>query len=823
MQRAASGLLHDLRSGLRLLYNDLYLAAVAVLTLGLAIAVNTTVFSWVDSVLLRPIPGAAAADRLVALEKVSSSGEMQAACAYPDFRDFQKGADLLSGLAAWHLAAFTIGTDQNAQRVYGQIVSANFFALLGVKPVAGRAFTPDEDRDSQAAYPYAVISHRLWRSRFHEDRGVLGKVERVNGHPVTIVGVAPPEFRGTVTGLALDLWVHLSMIHEAGGVGSWPVNNRNAKPLALLGRLGPGVTAEQAAAQVRALAYRMAAAYPATHAGTSATVVPLWRSHAGVQAMLRSPLRILLAFSGVVLLIACANVANLLLARSVSRRKEFGMRLALGAARWRLLRQVLIESAMLAVPGVAAGLLLTLWLGRVLALLLPPTDLPLAGFVDAEINGRMLAFASAACAFAALLSGITPALYSSRADVAGALLDRSRGTTAGGRAHRARGWLVVAEVALASVALIGAGLFARSFQKVSHIPLGFDPGQVQVARLFLASAGYSAGQERQFCRTLRLRLEGEHGVEAASYGIEIPLAQAGDETVQIEGYLARPGESMVIPRNNVGPDFFRLLRIPLVAGREFTDRDDEKAPPVVIVNEAFVRRFFPGADPIGRKLRIALGARLFTIVGVVKDTRYASPVEEPRPYFYAPFQQMFASGHENYFFIRTRGNPADALSALRRAIGGLDPTAGLYEVQPLTEDIRGALYAHYIAAALMSALGLLAMLLAAVGLYSLMAYAVSERRQEIGIRMALGASPSNVVGAVLRRAMALVAAGLLVGGAAALGVARMARSMLVGIGAADPPAFAGAAVLLALVGLVAGYIPARRATRVAPMSALRSE
>lgn len=821
MQLAPTGLAQDLRSGFRSIRNDPSASLLAIFTLALGIAVNTNVFSWVDRILLQPVPGAVDAGRLVVLEEVPTSGQTISA-AYPDFRDFQKGANLLSGLAAWHLSDFTIGQGQDAQRVRGQIVSANFFSVLGIRPAAGRLFLPSEDRDEEAAYPNAVISDNLWRARFQRDPRAVGAAIRVNGRPVTIVGVAPPEFAGTLTGHSLDLWVHLGMLHVMGGCGSWPIDDRNAKPLALFGRLRPGVTVEQADSQIKSIAGRIAAEHPATHSGTTAVILPIWRANAGAQALLRAPLGILTAFSALVLVIACANVANLLLARAVSRRREFGMRRALGAGRWRLLRQVFVESAILTIPAVAVGLLLTLWLGTALASLMPANDVEWRRFLDAGINARMLAFASAVCAVTAFLSGLAPALYSSRTDVAAEIAGGSRSTDSA-RPHRARNLLVVAEVALASVALIGAGLFLRSFQQVSNLQLGLDPDDLQLASFQLSTAGYSAEREIQFTRTLRQRLADHPGVESVSYGIEIPLAQEGDETLEIEGYLPSPGESLVIPRNNVGPDYFRTLRIPLLAGREFTGRDAPGAPSVVVINQSFANRFFPGLDPLGRRVRIAQSKRWSTIVGLAADSKYRDPAEDPRPYFYAPFQQQFASGHGNHLYFRTRGNPAAALQALRQAVAGLDSATGLYAVRPFADHLRGVLYAHYIAAALMSALGVLAMLLAAGGLYSVMAYAVSERRQEIGIRMALGARPAAVLRMVLRQALTLAFAGLLLGAASTLAASRLLAGMLVGITPADPRTYLGAAILLAAVALLAGYLPARRATRVSPITALRTQ
>ena len=790
-------------------------------TLGLGIAVNTTVFSWVDGVLLRPIPGATEPGQLAVLEEVPTNGQTEA-CAYPDYRDFQKQVDLFSGLAAWHFQTFMVGEGAGARRVYGQVVSANFFAVLGVKPVAGRVFTYNEDRDEQAAYPLAVISQRLWKAQFGGDQKVLGSVVRVNGHPLTIVGVAGPEFAGSIPGLALDVWVHLSMIHEMGGVGNWPVRNRNAKPLVLIGRLRPGVTAAEASAQAETVARRIAAMYPDTHEGTSAKVVPVWESRAGAQSMLRDPLRILMAVSCLVLLIACANVANLLLARAVARRREYAVRLAIGAGPMRVVREVMAGSVVLALPGLAAGLVIAMWMAQTLVRLMPPSDLPLDRLASTELNGHILLFASAVAVACSLLAGLVPALHVSRTDINVSLQDRGRGTTAGKHSLRARDMLVMLQVALATMGVVGAGLCARSFRKVSAVDPGFDPAGVQKADLYLASAGYSAEQERLFCRRLKQKLVGMPGLEAASYGIETPLMQGGDEAVEVEGYTPGRGESMVIARNDVGPDYFRVMRIPLLDGRDFTERDDMQAPPVAIVNEAFVQRYFGGADPIGRKMRIALG-RWATIVGVAKNSKYAGLLEQPRPYYYAPFQQYFWSGHNNYFFVRSSGNPADAAKQLRRAIAEMEPTAGIAHVQPLQASVDAALYAKSIAARLMTALGMLSLLLAAVGLYSVLSYAVNERIPEIGIRVAMGAAPGKAAGMVMGHVAGIAGPGMALGAALGVGAAGLARGMLAGVSPSDPVALGGAVILLSVVAAVAGLAPALRATRVSPAEALRSQ
>jgi len=818
---AMSGLAGDLKAGLRVPRQNPGMALIVMGTLGLGIAVNTTVFSWVDSVLLRPIPGAAQPGQLAVLEETPTTGQTQA-CAYPDFRDFQKQADLFSGLAAWHLLPFMVGQDAGARRVYGQVVSANFFAVLGVKPVAGRVFAYTEDRDEQAGYPLAVISYRLWKVQFGGDRKVLGTAIRVNGHPLTIVGVAPPDFVGSVPGLTLDMWVHLSMIHAMGGVYGWPAGNRNAKPLLLIGRLKPGVTTAEASAQAKTIARRIAALYPDTHQGTSARVVPVWESRAGAQSVLRDPLRILLVVSCLVLLIACANVANLLLARAVARQREYAVRLAIGAGPMRVVREVMAGSMALALPGLAAGLIIAMWMGQALTRLMPPGDLPLDRLANVDLNGHILLFASALALLCSLLAGLAPALQASRTDISMSLHDRGRGSTAGKRSLRVRDLLVVFEVALATMAVVGAGLFERSFRNVSAVDLGFDPHGVQKAELYLASAGYNATQEKLFCRRLKQNLAGMPGIEAASYAIETPLLQGGDEAVEVEGYTPPRGESMVIPRNNIGPDYFRVMRIPLVAGRDFTERDHEQGTPVAIVNQEFARRYFGAADPLGHRMRIAQGPWA-TIVGVAKNSKYSNPLEKPRPYYYAPFQQYFGSGHNNNFFVRSTLNSEAAARQLRRAIAELDPTAGIALVQPLQVSVDEALYAQSVAARLMTALGVLSLLLAALGLYSLLSYAVSERTQEIGIRMALGAAPWKAARMVMRQVAGITGPGLALGAVFGVGAAGLAQRMLAGVSPADPVALGGAVVVLSLVATAAGLAPALRATRVSPSEALRNE
>jgi predicted permease len=802
--------------------------AAAVITLGLGIAANATVFGWIDTVLLRPIPGVIASQELVALEAIGPNGERLSTFQHPDFRDFQRGLTQASGVTASHFRFFTVGPADQARRVMGQVVAANFFAVLGVKPYLGRMFSVEEDRDEQGAYPIAVISHRLWRSYFRADFGVVGRTVRVNGRQLAVVGVAPPEFRGTFGGAALDIWVPLSMIVQLGSLNTWAASDRNARFLNVLARLKPGVGIEQARAEVRAVAARIAAAYPDTHRGVGASLVPIWRASYGLQATLLDPLRMLMVVCVLVLLIACANVANLLMARSVTRHREFGIRIALGAGRGTLARQLLSEVLVLAGLGAALGVLLAQWFGDSLEYVVPALDVPVRAAIEPLLhpkpNASVLAFTAAVSIAAAVLSTILPALAVRRVDVNETLKEGGRTGTPGARSHRARGGLVVGEVALAAIALVGAGLAVRGFQKLSTMNPGFEPKNVLLAHFHLSTNGYSLEQEKQFCRNLRLRLEATPGLEQVGYADSVPLSvfPPSPERVEVEGSDTDRNGVVSLPRSIVAPGYFDLMRIPLVAGRDFTEQDDRKAPAVIIVNETFARRYFPGRDPIGRKVRIS--GNLSTIVGVARDSKYHNPPEGPTAFFYGPFRQIFFSGHNNFFYIRTKSDLGAARAALRREAAALGVGGGLYETSSLEEYTQAGLFGERIAASLLSVLGLLSLALAAIGLYSVMAYSVNERTQEIGIRMALGAQRWQVLRMVLRKGLGMTLAGLAAGITAAVAGARAASSILnVPVSVNDPVVLCAAAAFLIAVALMACYLPARRATRIDPVEALRSE
>jgi predicted permease len=811
----------DLRYGFRLLLSSPGFTAVAVLTLALGIAANTTVFSWIDSVLLRPLPGTGDGNRLAAVEEIEPDREGHN-ISYADSRDFRDNLKLVSGLAVSEQPnPFSLGEGEHAQRVWGELVSGNYFAVLEVKPLLGRFFSPEEWGDQAGAYPVAVIGERLWRGRFRADPGVVGRTVRVNRHELTIAGVAPAAFHGITRGLAFDMWVPATMAPQLGLLADRELHDRTSRSFQGIARLKPGATVEQARAEIVAFSRQLATAYPSTNEGFSATLMPERESHAGAQSLLRAPLKLLMAMCSLVLLIACVNVANLLLARSAARQKELSIRTALGASRGRLVRQLLTESLLLAGMGALAGTTLSAWMQQGLSYL-APTSIGLPVSVGIPMHREVLVFSILVAVAAALLSGISPALHAIRSDMNENLKEGGRGATAGAHTSRLRSVFVVSEIALALVALAGAGLFVRSFRNARAIDPGLDARNVLVSQFHLSSNGYDAEQRRQFCVRLRERLKQAPGIVEVSFADRIPLGFGlgpGSE-LQIEGYVPGQSEDMKVPRDLIAPGYFRVLRIPLREGRDFTERDGRDAEPVLIVNESFARRFLAGRNPVGHKVRV--WGKWATVVGLARDSKYYSLAETPRPYFFAPFEQR-ETNRQVDFYVRTAGNPGDALRTLRREAAAIDPEAGAFDAMPLSEFIEAPLFPQRMAASLLSVLGALSLLLAAVGLYGVMAYAVSQRVNEIGIRMALGAQPRDVLGMVVRQGLIMTAAGLAIGIAAALAAARLVAGMLVNVSASDPLIFAAAALFLGLVALAASYLPACRATKVDAMTALRCQ
>jgi predicted permease len=809
----------ELKYAVRSLTKTPWLAAVVIITLAVGIGANTTVFSWVRGVLLNPLHGVADGQRLVALENLYPSGDSNNNSSYPDFRDFRDSSRSLAGALAFHQGALSLGNDDQAERVWGEFVSGNFFDVLGVRPVAGRFFQADEQEEAPGKYPVAVISARFWRRHFHSDPQIIGKTMRVNRQQLTVIGVAPTEFLGTVTGLSFDLWVPLAMDPFLNEAPDWFENRGDRRGLRLLARLRPGVSLLEARTEIQTIARRLAQSYPKTNEGIGATLLPMDQASQGLQSLIGKLLETLLGAGAILLLIVCANVANLMLVRATTRQKEFSIRLALGASRGRVIGQLLLESLLLAGLGGSAGVLLARQMASWLRFFIPAKDVPLA--LDFPPDFTVLLFSLSISVLVGLLFGLVPALQTIRNDRLSGL--SGRGAIGDTRAHRLRGILVISEVALALVVLIGASLFFESFRHTKQIDPGFDPSNVLLAPMNLTEAGYDTEQGTLFMRHLRARIEALTGVRAVSFADNVPLgfADSPKGDVQVGGYVPRRGENMQFRVNPIWPGYFDLMRVPLIAGRDFTERDDSQVPSVAIINETFARRFFRGQEPVGRRLQLWGSDR--TVVGVVKDIKYRSLAESPRPYIYLPMQQAWVPGNGFELHVRTVGPPQQFLPELRRELRSVDPRVHLFEIFTLSDYIGEAWFAQKIGAALLGILGTLALLLAALGLFSVMAYSVSQRTQEIGIRMALGAQTSDVFRPVLGRALKLAMAGVGIGLALSFALTRIIAGQLLGVSATDPLTFVGVSCLLCAVALAASYIPARRAAKVDPLIALRAE
>jgi predicted permease len=781
--------------------------------LALGIAATTTVFGWIDGMVLHPFRGATDDGQLAVLESVRASGIEDPHVSYADSRDFQDNLQSISGLLLNEKGPASIGEGENAYVVWYENVSGNYFDVMGVKPILGRAFARDEYGD-RAKSITAVISDRLWKNYFHADKSVLGRTVQINRYPVTIIGVAPPGFQGDFPGTALDAWVPAPLASE---------RNRNARHFGAIVRLKPGVSISEANAEAATVAARLESAFPKTNQGVGARIVPIWKAEDGASSTFASPLGILGAAGGLVLLIACANVTNLLLARSVSRQREFGIRAALGAGPGRLSRQLVAESLLLAALATLAGLPLALWFQGLLVQLAPPTGIPV--YLNDHPSARVFLFSALVCLASALLSGLPPAFQSVRRNVVDALKQGGRSDTQSGNSRRISGLLVVAEVGLAFAALVTLGLFLRSLSGLQNTPAGFDHHNVTVSRLFLATNNYTAAEERQFSRQLRQRLLTAPGVTGAAYSDSIPLGFGLGKwnDISVEGYATRSGENLAVHHASVSPGYFDVLRIPLLAGRDFRPEDNPDAPPVMIVNESFARRFFDGRDPVGR--RVSVFGKPFTIVGMAQDSKYSSLSEAPEPYFYMSFDQAsFGSGESGVaVYARADRDARGLVSVMRHEMSAIDPNSTGLTAMPLSDYISAAWFGPRLISFFLGVLGVIAILLAAVGLFGVMAHAVSQRTREIGIRMALGADREGVLQMILRRGLLLALSGVAAGLAITLAATPMIAPLLYRVSPADPVSILGAAVFLSVVAVLASLIPALRATRIDPIIALRPE
>ncbi len=816
-------LIQDIRFGVRTLSKKPGFALVAVMTLALGIGANTAMFSAVNGVLLRPMP-VAEADQIVQVDQTDAHGESPHELSYPDYVDLRARTESLSGLLGHKLAhvALTSGADNDI--VWGELVTGNYFDVLRVQPALGRGFLPEEDA-TPGSHPVAVISDSLWRRRFGADPSLPGKAVSINGRPFTVVGVAPASFKGTKFGLALDIWVPLMMYETVptGVSGTAVLEDRGMHWLETIGRLKPGVTAEQAQTELRTIASSLAVDHPDTNRNTSIAVFPERdvRFGEGAGNAMKLAGLLLMMLVGLVLLIACANVSNLLLARSSSRRREIGIRLAMGARRARVIRLLLTESFVLAALGGILGVLVAQWATNLIFAFMPAVPYPVD--IDTSPDARVLVFSTLVTLLTTFVFGLAPALETSKVDLVSVL---KSDTPSGGRRHRLRDALVVAQIAISFTLLVGAGHFARSLVNAQTVDPGFEAKNVLFASVDLDLLQYDATRGQVFYRDLVDRVERLPGVTSASVIDSVPLGDSHSSTgaIAAEGTaLVRPEDGLEAGVMRVSPGHFATLGVPLVRGRDFTAQDDADAPQVAIVNEAFADRLWPGEDPVGRRFTIGLGANAQTreVVGETRTGKYWTLGEQPLPFMYRPLRQSYSAGMT--LLVRTEGASPGLAGMVRDSVRGLEPNLPVYDVKSLSEHLGRALWPARAGAWLSGLFSVLALLLAIVGLYGMMSFTVAQQTRDIGLRIALGAKPRDVLRYVVGRGVLLTLVGMGIGLAGAVALTKVVGSLLYGVSGTDPVVLGGIAVLLGGAAVLASYLPARRAATVDAMVALRYE
>jgi len=811
-----STLISDLRYSIRSLLKSPGLTAAAVLSLGLGIGANTTIFSWVQAVLLRPIPGAADPSALVIAAMENREGQSRS-WSYPNYKDLHDRSTLVEYVGQDD-QTLSIAVDATAERAWGGLVTGNFFEVMGARAAAGRVFTRQDDV-TPGGHPVVVLSHAYWQRRFAGDPGVVGKQVTVNNVPMTVIGVAQEGFLGSFLGVSTAAWLPMMMQREV--MGGDRLNARGNGWMQSIGRLKPGVSRAQAQAEAAAVMAQLESEYP-NNEGRRLRLVETWQAPFGAATALAPVLAVLSVLVVMVLVIACANVANLLLSKAVGRRREVAVRLSLGASRGRLVRQLLTESMALAAVAGGLGVAMAYWTMDVIMAFVPPIDIPID--LGLRMDQTTLLFALVISAVTGILFGLAPALQASKPETIHALKEEGNRGSGGRTGRRLRNTLVVAQVAVCLVLLVGAMLFLRSFSEARTLSPGFEVANAATASVDLFPSGYVGERSHDFQRRAIAAVEALPGVTSAAFTNRIPMVIGGNSSmgIGVEGYVPRDNEEVVINYTVVGPRYFETMGIPLREGREFGALDTPASARVIVINESMAKRYWPAGKALGGRIR--MGETLIEVVGIAADTKYGSLTERPLPQLFYPLSQRNASTVR--LIARTSGDPAALVGGLRDAIRGLDANLPVFDARTMREHMQGALFVQRMAADLLGAMGVLALLLAAIGLYGVIAYAVSQRTQEMGIRLALGASPASLLGMIVGQGMKLTGVGLAIGLLLALGafgsIGAM-RSLLPGISPLDPVTFVAVPAVLAAIALVASWIPARRAGRIDPLVALRVE
>jgi len=811
-------LLQDLRFGFRRLLKSPAFSVVAILSLALGIGANTAIFSLVNMVLFRSLP-VANPDEIVAVSALAKDGSFSAH-SYPNFIDFRDHNEVLSGLLAYRFAPMSLSRNGNNEKVWGYLVSGNYLDVLGVKPALGRGFLPEEDK-TRLSHPVAIISHAHWQSRYGGSPSVINSDVLINGKKFKIIGVMPAGFKGTEFIYKPEIFVPFAM-------QQWiePENNyldaRGVQNLFLVGRLKPGITLAQAEASLNIFAAQLGKDYPNENEGLRINLTPPGFILPQIRNGMLGLSAALMAMVTLVLLIACTNLANLLLARATERNKEIAIRLSIGASRMRLIRQLLTESVMLAVAGGVAGVLLARWIIDLIISLKPPIDIPVN--IELSLDWRVLVFSMVVSVFTGMVFGLIPALQATKTDLVPALKDVA--SQSGVRRSWLRSSLVVAQIAVSLLLLIAAGLTLRALQQLRTMNPGFTPENALMMSFDLSLQGYDSKTGNELRKQLLNRIESLPGVQSASITDFMPLSMNyNSQSILIEGRPQERGVNAPTAMNaNVGLKYFETIGTPILAGHDLTVQDQESKTRSVVVNETFARTFFPGANPnqtaLGKQFRTAPTREPWQIAGVAKDGKYWNIGEDPRPFVWFPIESGLAF---NTLLVRTNAKPENVIGAIRNEFRNLDPNLPVTDVKTLTDHMKLSLFPARAVAALLGAFGLLALALAAIGIYGVMSYSVAQRTREIGIRMALGAQRGNVLSMVLRQGMTLAAIGIGIGLVAALTLTRLLSGLLYGVSATDAVAFAGVTALLGVVVAMACFIPARKAAKVDPMVALRYE